>query len=426
MAAGKIEEKVIDEKVKRILRVMYAVKSMDPDERLKGSINTKEHTETVYKIASESIILLKNTENILPLNSSKIKSIAVIGDNATRKHASGGFGAGVKTNNEITPLQGLKNKLPASVQIHYAQGYREKYADTDNKNGYGRKISNELDLSLVSEAIEAAKKSDIAIVFAGSNRTVESEAADRENIDLPFGQEELIRRIKAVNPNTIVVIIAGAPFDLEEVQKNSSALVWSWFNGNEGGNALADVLLGNTNPSGKLPWTLPKNLMESPAHATNSFPGEQTVTYKEGILVGYRWFDSKNIEPLYPFGHGLSYTQFEFSDLKTNKKSYRKGETIEVSFLLKNTGTADGKEVAQLYVSRPESRVERAAQELKGYQKVFIKRGTSEKASILLPVEELAYYSEETKGWIVEPGTYLIKIGNSSRDTFKEIKIDIQ
>ena len=377
IAAGKIEEKVIDEKVKRILRVMFAVKSIDPEGRAKGSINTEEHKDLVYKIASESVILLKNSENILPVHASKIKSIAVIGDNATRKHAAGGFGAGVKTKNEITPLQGLKNKLPAGVAIHYAQGYKENYTDADNKNSFGRSISDEADPGLMAEAIAAARKSDVAIIFAGSNRTVESEAADRVNIDLPFGQRELIRKVKEANPNTIVVIIAGAPFDLKEVQKYASALVWSWFNGNEAGNALADILLGNINPSGKLPWTLPKNLMDSPAHATLSFPGAESVTYKEGIFVGYRWFDVKNIEPLYPFGYGLSYTSFDFSDLKTDKQNYGQEEIIQVSFSIKNTGITDGKEVAQLYVSHPGSTVEKADKELKAYKKVFVKSGAT-------------------------------------------------
>ena len=202
--------------------------------------------------------------------------------------------------------------------------------------------------------MEAAKNSDMAIIFAGSNRDYETEASDRRDLELPFGQEELIEKVLEVNPNTIVVMIAGAPFDINTIREKSSALVWSWFNGSEGGNALADVLLGTVNPSGKLPWTMPKNLEDSPAHATNSFPGDSTVTYKEGILVGYRWFDTKNIEPLYPFGYGLSYTNFEFSDLKTDKETYNANDVIEVTFTIKNTGIVDGKEVAQLYVSNPD------------------------------------------------------------------------
>jgi len=265
-----------------------------------------------------------------------------------------------------------------------------------------------------------------ASIFAGSNRDYETEASDRRDLKLPFGQEELIKKVLAVNPNTIIVMIAGAPFDLNEVEKNASTLVWSWFNGSEGGNALADVLMGTVNPSGKLPWTMPKNIEDSPAHATNSFPGDERVEYKEGILVGYRWFDTKNIDPLYPFGYGLSYTNFEFSDLKTNQKTYTSNDSIEVTFNIKNTGNVDGKEVIQLYVSNPTSSVEKAAQELKGFKKIFVKSGTSEKVTIQLPLKELAYYNIEKKEWIVETGTYNLKIGNSSRNILKEISVTIK
>jgi len=284
---------------------------------------------------------------------------------------------------------------------------------------------DELEPAMLEEAINAAKNSDVAIVFAGSNRDYETEASDRASLKLPFGQEELISKVLEVNPNTIVVIIAGAPFDINTIEEKSSALVWSWFNGSEGGNALADVLLGNVNPSGKLPWTMPKKLEDSPAHATNSFPGDESVTYSEGILVGYRWFDTKNIEPLYPFGYGLSYTNFEFSGLKTDKEVYNTSDIIEVTFSLKNSGVMDGKEVAQLYISNPDSQVEKAAQELKGFKKVFVKSGASENVTILLSAKELAYYNEVKKEWLVEPGTYNIKIGNSSRDIKSEVSIKI-
>ena len=227
------------------------------------------------------------------------------------------------------------------------------------------------------------------------------------------------------NPNTIVVMIAGAPFDIQNISEKSSALIWSWFNGSEGGNALADVILGNINPSGKLPWTMPKNLNDSPAHATHSFPGDESVTYTEGILVGYRWFDTKNVEPLYPFGYGLSYTNFEFSNLKTDKENYNADETINVTFTLKNTGDVDGKEVAQLYVSDPDSHVEKPAKELKGFTKVLVNSGASKTVSMQLPVKELAYYNEVKKEWLVEPGIYHIKLGNSSRHIVAEASVHI-
>ena len=429
--AGEISETEINKHVKRILNVLFQVKAMGGKDRVKGSIDTEEHYQDAYKIASEAIVLLKNDKNALPLKLNGIKSIAVIGNNATKKNALGGFGAGVKTKREITPLEGLKNRLPASIKINYAEGYLERY-DLKNKGKLGDitlngpVTINQLDPAKLQEAIDAAKNSDMAIVFAGSNRDYETEASDRRNLNLPFAQEELINKVRAVNPNTIVVLIAGAPFDIVDLSQKSPTLVWSWFNGSEGGNALADVLLGKINPSGKLPWTMPKKIEDSPAHATNSFPGDKTVNYAEGILVGYRWFDTKKIEPLYPFGYGLSYTSFAFDNAKTDKKSYAANETIAVSITVKNTGKVDGQEVVQLYSSKPDSKITRAAQELKGFQKVLVKAGNSEIVTIQVPVKELAYYNVDTKKWTVEPGNYTLKLGSSSRDIKKEVVVTIK
>lgn len=428
---GEISEKEIDKHVSRILHTLYQVKAMGGKKRANGSIATEAHYQDAYKIASEAIVLLKNDNNALPLKLDGIKSIAVIGNNATKKNALGGFGAGVKTKREVTPLDGLKNRLPSTIKINYAEGYLERY-DEKNKGNLGNITSNgpvtidQLDPIKLQEAIEVAKNSDVAIIFAGSNRDYETEASDRRNLKLPFGQEELIKKVLEANPKTIVVFVAGAPFEIEEISKKTNALVWSWFNGSEGGNALADVLLGKTNPSGKLPWTMPKIIMDSPAHATNSFPGDKTVEYKEGILVGYRWFDTKNIAPLYPFGYGLSYTTFAIADAKADKASYGVNETITVSVTVKNTGKTDGKEVVQLYASKSDSKVERAAQELKGFQKVWVSAGKSATITIQVPVKELAYYNVETKKWTVEPGKYTLNIGNSSRDIKNRIDVVIK
>ncbi|EJL64304.1 glycoside hydrolase family 3 C-terminal domain-containing protein [Flavobacterium sp. CF136] len=429
--SGEVSEAEIDLHVKRILRVLFQVKAMGGGERAKGSIATEAHYQDAYKIASEAVVLLKNDNNALPLKLDGVKSIAVIGNNATKKNALAGFGAGVKTKREITPLEGLKNRLPSSIKINYAEGYLERYEEK-NKGNLGNITSSgpvtidQLDPAKLQEAVEAAKNSDVAIIFAGSNRDYETEASDRRDLHLPFGQEELIKKVLAVNPKTIVVMIAGAPFDINEVSKKTSALVWSWFNGSEGGNALADVLLGKVNPSGKLPWTMPKNLMDSPAHATNSFPGGKEVNYAEGILIGYRWFDTKKIAPLYPFGFGLSYTTFAFDNAKTDKTSYAVTETITVSVDVKNTGKVDGKEVVQLYASKSDSKITRAAQELKGFQKTDVKAGGSNTITIKVPVKELAYYDVASKKWTVEPGKYTLKLGNSSRDIKKEIIVTIK
>ncbi|HKK12338.1 MAG TPA: glycoside hydrolase family 3 N-terminal domain-containing protein, partial [Flavobacteriaceae bacterium] len=229
--SGKISEEEINKHVKRILRLLFQVKAIDGKDRTKGSIATEAHYKDAYNIAAESVVLLKNTKNLLPLKLDGVSSIAVIGNNATKKNALAGFGAGVKTKREITPLEGLKNRLPDSITINYAEGYLERYSN-DEKSKFGSITLNgpvtidKLDPAMLDEAVNAAKKSDMAIIFAGSNRDYETEASDRASLALPFGQEELIEKVLDVNPNTIVVMIAGAPFDINTIKEKSSALVW--------------------------------------------------------------------------------------------------------------------------------------------------------------------------------------------------------
>lgn len=429
--ASEISEEEINLHVKRILRLLYQVKAIDGKARTQGSIATEEHYQDAYRIAAESIVLLKNEGKTLPINSTRINSIAVIGNNAVKKNANRGFGAGVKTKREVTPLEGLQNRLPKTVKITYAEGYLERYLENNNdiKEGVTHDSPipvNELDEVKLKEAVEAAKKSDIAVIFAGSNRDFETEASDRRDLSLPFAQEELIEKVMEVNPNTIVVFITGGPFDIENINSKVKTIVWSWFNGSEGGNALADVLLGTVNPSGKLPWTLPKKLEDSPAHATNSFPGDKTVKYEESILVGYRWFDTKNVTPLYPFGYGLSYTDFKISNLETDQNSYQEEDTITATVSIKNTGNVAGKEVIQLYVSKKDSKIKRAEKELKGFAKVNLEKDDNKTATIQIPVKELAFYNVNSKSWEVEKGTYTLKIGNSSRNILLETKIEIK
>jgi beta-glucosidase len=272
---------------------------------------------------------------------------------------------------------------------------------------------------MIQEAVTAAKKSDLAIVFIGGNRDYESESRDRKDLSLPFGEQAVVDAVRAANTNTIVVIIGGAPYDISAVKKNNHTIVWSWYNGSENGNALVDVLLGKINPSGKLPFTFPASLNESPAHSNGeeAYPGKDLkVTYKEGILVGYRWFDTKNVEPLYPFGYGLSYTDFQYSAIRTNKESYNGSETIVLTLNVKNTGSYTGKETVQVYASKKDSKVERAEKELKAFKKVLVNKGGSTAVSITIPLKDLAYFDTETMKWIVEPGEYKISVGSSSRD----------
>jgi beta-glucosidase len=410
---GKVSMQVIDAKVRHILWVMYHT-SMAANPPA-GKINTPGHSKTVYDIAAESIVLLKNDKHLLPLNASSIKSIAVIGDNATHTFHLGGFGAGVKARYEVTPLAGLQNRLAGKVTINYAQGYSGVYKQSFRRDT--AKKTGKPDSAMMAQAVTAAKSSDMAILFIGGNRDYESEGSDRKDLGLPFHEQELVDAVTAVNPNTIVVVIGGAPYDIGKIKQNNSTIVWSWYNGSENGNALADVLLGKVNPSGKLPFTFPAELKDSPAHALDAYPGQNLqLDYKEGILVGYRWFDTKKIEPMYCFGYGLSYTDYEYSGLHTGKVSYKAGENILATIKVKNAGKYAGKETVQLYVSKTGSAVERADKELKAFRKVMIGPGQTANVTLSIPVKGLAYYDVKTSKWVVEPGKYKILAGSSSRD----------
>ncbi|MEO6550006.1 MAG: glycoside hydrolase family 3 C-terminal domain-containing protein [Ferruginibacter sp.] len=420
--AGKVSMKVIDEKVGRILWVIYqtALSKNQPA----GSINTPAHSKTAYDIAAESIVLLKNDGHLLPLKTAGVKSIAVIGDNATRTFHLGGFGAGVKARYEVTALAGLQNRLGKSIQIKYAQGYSGDYKSA---RGDINSDTKGADPELIQQAVDAAKSADMAILFIGGNREYESEGRDRKDLNLPFGEQELVDAVTSANPKTIVVVVGGAPYDIRKIKKNNHTIVWSWYNGSENGNALADVLLGKVNPSGKLPFTFPVELKDSPEQALSAYPGENSsVNYKEGILVGYRWYDTKKIEPLYPFGHGLSYTVFQYAGLHTNKKTYTTNEKITATITIKNSGKFAGKETVQLYISKPGSTLERAEKELKAFAKVNISAGNSANIVLNIPVKDLAYYDVATEKWMVEPGEYVLRAGTSSGDIKQTVNVSIK
>ncbi|MDR6943833.1 glycoside hydrolase family 3 C-terminal domain-containing protein [Mucilaginibacter pocheonensis] len=420
---GRVPVKTIDDKVRRILWVMChtSMSANHPN----GSIATSAHAKAAYAIASESIVLLKNDNHLLPLKAGSIKSIVVIGDNAIRTFALGGYGAGVKAQHEITALDGIKSRFGKTVKISFSRGYKANYlaSNSDEQNrGY-----DQPDQKLIDEAVALAKTSDVAILCIGSNREYESEAHDRKTLELPFGEQALVNAVTAVNANTVIVIMAGAPYDLNEIKKSNHAIVWSWFNGSEAGNALADVLKGVINPSGKLPFTFPVSLKDSPAFALNTYPGKGlTAEYKEGILVGYRWYDTKKIQPEYPFGYGLSYTDFSISNFSADKLSYGKNETIRAKFTIKNTGSRYGAEVVQLYVSDPVCSVLRPEKELKGFEKIFLKPGETKTVEMQVKIADLAFYDETKKAWNAEAGEYILQLGNSSRSIIQKVKISVK
>jgi len=431
---GRVSEAVIDDKVARILRLMFKT-SLNPNAGA-GSINTPGHIQTAYDIAAESIVLLKNDNQLLPLKPDRVKNVAVIGDNAVHTFHNGGFGAGVKARYEVTALEGLKNRLPAGVSIRFAQGYT---ALPHRRGTTAKADSGAIAAKLISEAATLARQSDVALLFVGGNRDYESESWDRTDLSLPFGEMALVDAVTAANPRTIIVVVGGAPYDLNAIQKKHPAILWSWYNGSENGNALADVLIGKVNPSGKLPFTFAVALSDGPANAggADTYPGVHLQeTYKEGILVGYRWYDTKKIKPLYPFGYGLSYSGWSFSNMNISRLPasstalirekggeiqgtspiFKKGDTATVRLTVHNTGRYDGMQTVQIYVAMAGSAIERAAKELKGFKKVFVRAGGSVDVTIDLPIDDLAYYDTNAGKWKIEPGMYAILAGTSSRD----------
>ncbi len=423
---GKVPMSVVDEKVGNVLRVMITTRMLEEKNRAKGSMNTAAHQHTAYQAAAEAIVLLQNENKTLPLDFSAIKSIAVIGDNATRKHCSGGLSSEIKPLYEITPLAALTQKFGASVKINYAKGYEKQSTFIEGSNK-GQSDTKKVDWKLIDEAVKAARQSDVAIIFCGLNHDFDTESFDRQDMKLPYGQEILIDEVAKANPRTVVVIIAGSPLELAGVVYRVPAILWSWYGGMEAGNAVADALSGKVNPSGKLPFTMPVVLDQSPAHALGNFPGHNLkVTYEEDILVGYRWFDAKNIVPQFPFGFGLSYTTFELSGLKTDKAIYGMNDSIHLMFTIKNSGAYPGAEVAQIYTSDPVCSVMRPPKELKAFEKVFLQPGESKAVKTAIKVSDLAFYDLNKHGWVVEPGDFLLHLGISSRNILQTVNIKVE
>lgn len=430
--AGVVAMEVIDAKVRNLLRVRFTIPAIPADQANKIMTSQPEQQQIAYDVASKSIVMLKN-EGLLPIDLQQVKSIAVIGDNATKTMAQGGVGAGVKTLYEITPMAGLQKALEGTgIEIRYARGY----ASLPQRWGLAPKVDEKAEAkkakALADEAIAAAKDADLVLFIGGDNRIVETEGSDRQTIALPFNQDQLLTDIAAVNTKIVTIIVAGAPVDLQTVNPLSSSLLYSWFNGSEGGHALADILTGKISPSGRLPFTLPIKLEDSPAYALGVYPQKEEAAddvfvdlvnkdkfraqrkadadYAEGLLVGYRWFTTKNVQPMYPFGYGLTYGKFEYSDAKATANK----DAIDVSFSLCNTGQYQAEEVCQVYVSRPDSKIERPAYELKGFARVSLDAAQLQTVTISIPREALRHWDETSHQWALESGKAVLHIGSSS------------
>ncbi len=537
--SGKIPLAVLDDKVRRVLRLQLRVGLMDK-QRLLGARNTEEHRQIARTIAAQGVVLLKNNNQVLPLNANKLKNVLVIGPNADKKHGQGGGSSEVKSAYEITPLQGIKNKLAGKANISVMRARSNKltpiasdyvasrhwtgtpawqlsvFSDSERKellkedwqvdaqyqadklNQATKKqgthfvtmtadikplktgvhtlklsVNGKLELSIngkkvctyqgensavteypvalkagetyafainysgegqfilgwdapgnlftpEAEYLQAAKNADAVIYIGGLSHGDDREAIDRTDMSLPSSQDEIISKLLAVNPNTVVLMVAGSAVEMPWTEQ-ANALVWGWYGGMEAGNAFADVLFGDVNPSGKMPITLPKKLADTAPIALNDYNATESL-YSEGVFIGYRWFEQQNIKPNFVFGHGLSYSQFTYSDLKLSKAKWldnaanNEVDNLTVQATITNTSERAGAEVVQLYLHDVKATVARPIKELKGFAKVFLQPQESKTVTIELTKRDLSFWHTEQNNWFAQPGEFEVMLGSSLTD----------
>lgn len=417
---GEVPMSVLDDKARRVLRLIF--RTTMSRNRPFGRFVCDEHSAVARKIGGEGIVLLKNQQNILPLQKSKYKTIAVIGDNATRSLTKAGGSSELKVKYEVSPLQAIKALY--GDKVVYSQGYAAGAFQ------YGRTMGSSANTdSLLTAAVETARSADVVIYVGGLNKNngQDCEGGDRRIYGLPFGQEKLLEELAKANPNLVVVLLSGNAVAMPWLD-NVKAVMQAWYIGSEAGNAIVDVLSGAVNPSGKLPFTFPKRLEDNGAMSFGaiSYPGEQgKQIYKEDILVGYRWHEAKQIAPLFVFGYGLSYTTFELGQVKAAAAQYKAGKNIKLTVTVKNTGKVDGSEVVQIYASQQHPSVLRPVKELKAFKKVFLKAGESKNVTLEINTNDLAFFDDTKHAWKLEPDTYTLHCATSAMDTKSKVDVKI-
>ncbi|MBO4427668.1 MAG: glycoside hydrolase family 3 C-terminal domain-containing protein [Bacteroidales bacterium] len=422
--AGELSEDELNEKVRRALRLNFRTQA----DGYFGSFLSPEHTADCRRIGGEGIVLLRN-EGVLPLKKDA-KKIVVLGENAIRPMIVGGQSSSLKAQHEISPLQGIRNAFP-EAEVVYERAYYSGQPTPGNYN-YGLYDLTEPRpaAKLVADALKAVEGADYVIFVGGLNKNdnQDCEGRDRLSYELPYGQNEVIEAIAAARPDLVYVNVSGSPVAMPFADK-VAAILQAWYLGSETGNALADVLVGDVNPSGKLPVTFPVALADGPIKTERQFPGFadekgmwQTY-YDEGIYVGYRWYDTKGVKPQFPFGYGLSYTTFEYGEAKLSSKKMGKKMTVKVT--VKNTGDVAGAEVAQLYISDLESSVDRPLKELKGFEKVYLQPGESKTVEFSFGRDALSFFDAEKHVWVAEPGKFKALVGASSEDIRAEAEFTL-
>lgn len=417
LKSGELSEDLVNDKVRRILRLMFRT-NMNTNKPL-GSFGTEEHMLAGQKIAEEGIVLLQNNNNVLPVDLSKTKKIAVIGENAIKVMTVGGGSSSLKVRYEISPLQGIKDRVGTQAKVVYARGYVGAKSTQQDGLSTGQDLTDKRSSDeLIAEAVKAAKEADFVIFVGGLNKDdgQDCEGNDRADMGLPYDQDKLIGELAKANKNLAVVLISGNAVAMPWVDR-VPAIVQGWYNGSAAGKALAAVLMGDVNPSGKLPMTFPVALKDNSAHALGEHPGDSiNVKYNEGIFVGYRWADKENIKPLFSFGHGLSYTKYQYGKVSVDNKTMSANGTVTVTVPVKNIGNRKGEEIVQLYVSDLKSSLPRPVKELKGFSKVALNPGEEKTVSFVIDAEKLKFYDDTRQEWVAEPGAFEAIIGASSTD----------
>lgn len=418
---GKYSTKELDDKVRRVLRLFFRT-TMNRNKPF-GFMCSESHYQAARAIAEDGIVLLQNKGNVLPINLKTVKKVLVVGENAIKMMTVGGGSSSLKVQREVLPLEGLKKRLEGIAEVDYARGYVGDITGEYNGVKTGQDLDDKRsEEELIAEVVEKAKTADYVIVFGGLNKSdyQDAEGHDRKHFELPYAQDKLMEALAGTNKNLVYVNISGNAVAMPW-SKKVPAIVQGWFIGSEAGNALASILVGDANPSGKLPFSWMNSLNEYGAHALGTYPGtwrkdEKIIDeeYKEGIYVGYRWAESKKIKPLFAFGHGLSYTTFKLGKSALNAETATVGDEVTVTVPVTNTGNLDGKEVVQVYVSEVKPTVDRPVKELKGFAKVSLKAGETKDVKIVLKSDSFGFYDEAKGGWTTNKGRYQISVGNAS------------
>lgn len=431
---GKIGTSELDDKARRVLKLIFRT-GMNKNKPW-GALCSEEHYAAANKIGCEGIVLLKNDNDLLPIDTNKAKRIAVIGENAIKIMTVGGGSSSLKVQHEVLPLDGIRQFAGNDIEVSYARGYVGDTSTVFDGVSSGQDITdNRNEDELINEAVEIARNADYVIFVGGLNKSrfQDCEDSDRKGLELPYAQNRVIEALAKVNDNLIVVNVSGNAVAMPWVD-DVPAILQAWYLGSEAGNSIAKILFGIENPSGKLPFTFPVKLEDVAAHNMGEYPGTKRndgsditdTRYNEGIYVGYRWHDTRHIKPLFAFGHGLSYTSFKYGKVTASNSEMTANDSITFSVDVTNTGNRAGAEVVQLYISDEKCSVDRPVKELKGFKKIYLNPGETQTVSFSISKDALSFFDTGTHSWVAEPGKFTAHVAAASDDIRSSVQFELK